>query len=153
MRTTLLAAASIAAIACSADITAVSEVDHLGIAPSSASVLRLVGNGYSEAMNVHLTLAVTSTGEAVHGYANVRGGLSGKVITMVPPSGPVSHWCVTIVTGDELNFLWYIRDIGDGKATFDELSFAAGLGITCVDIPSPTEPFIPLSQGDYKAEG
>jgi hypothetical protein len=47
------------------------------------------------------------------------------------------------------NFLWYIRDVGDGKTTYDQYATNGGFGLTCA--AGPQGVFIPIASGDFKA--
>jgi hypothetical protein len=49
----------------------------------------------------------------------------------------------------------YIKDIGDGKTTLDQLAYEAG--VTCTDVPSPPGDangtgFLTLDSGDFKGQ-
>ena len=122
----------------------------------SGPILRLDGRGTSLVLNFNLNIAAVSLADGtVHGHSQVVRGIAGPVVELVPPSPSFNHWCVNVAIDnvpdvEGLNVLWYIRDIGDGKTSFDELAFRGGLNVTCADIPAPTDPFVALDNGDFR---
>jgi hypothetical protein len=80
----------------------------------------------------------------------------GPVLEIVPPSATHSHWCIEFphsgVSDGIFIVLGYIRDIGDGQSSFDQVAFGGDYGATCVLYPDPfgEEAWYTLLQGDFK---
>jgi hypothetical protein len=76
------------------------------------------------------------------------------VVDIVPPSATFAHWCIGVphpdVAGGDYIVLFYIRDVGDGVSSFDEIAAGGDFGATCATFPAPISGFQPLLQGDYK---
>jgi hypothetical protein len=60
------------------------------------------------------------------------------------------------ITGDPslvgFNVLWYIKDIGNGLTSFDQVGGAGGFGISCASNPAPTSndtPFETVVSGNF----
>ena len=82
-------------------------------------------------------------------------GLRGVVVGLVPPDGTIDHWCINVLVLNEprlegYNVLFYLRDIGDGNTSFDELATEGGFGVTCADLPTPVNTFEAVESGNYK---
>src|SRR5215208_5255736 len=89
------------------------------------------------------------------GYASVTGAPTARVVQVVPPSGTRDFWCINVefpTATERINF--YIRDIGDGITSFDQIHVAAPgpveQEITCASAPDPSELTTP-PKGDFKA--
>lgn len=84
------------------------------------------------------------------------GGVTGPVAEMVPQSADHDYWCVNVKRTDvgtpaeDQRINWFIRDVGDGTSTFDQISFVTGMAITCTSQPKATGAWLTLKQGDYK---
>ena len=87
---------------------------------------------------------------SIRGHA--RNGLSGDVVGLATPSEAYDYWCVNVAVNEipGFNFLWYIKDVGDGHSTFDETATNGGFGETCASLPEPAESFAPVGKGDFK---
>jgi len=106
-------------------------------------------------------VAVRYADGTVTGFASGvnPGSLSGPIVELVPPHGTIDFWCaneaVTNVPALQgFNFIWYIRDIGNGKKTFDEVGTAGDFNTSCSAQPGPPTssetPFQPVVQGDFR---
>lgn len=92
---------------------------------------------------------------ALHGVVLDPPGVRGNVVEVVPPSDAYQYWCITMAPQapaeiQGVNVLVYIKNSGDGKTAFDEVSIDAGAGYTCAANPVPALEFIPAIQGDFK---
>ena len=132
--------------------------DLTGINPSlssSSAVRTVVGQGSVPGSTISITAVLHEDGRVEGRVLDPRSTIKGPVVGLVPPHDAIDFYCInmTIANAPEfegLNLLFYVRDIGDGKTTFDELSGSGGFGVTCADIPVPAEPFQLLIKGDYK---
>jgi hypothetical protein len=85
---------------------------------------------------------------------------SGYVLEVVPPSTEVDYWCISVRRTDvpeggagPSNVNWYVRDIGDGVTTFDEVSLLTGSAdsINCSGVRRTTpELLFPVTEGDFQ---
>ncbi len=115
----------------------------------------LVGSGSTGPGGLTLTMAafLLTTGTAT-GASTLAGGASGPVIQVVPPSGTNNFWCISVARtdapGNTVN--WYIRDIGNGVTSFDQISFVTGLSgtVNCTLIPTPLGVFLTLTSGNFR---
>jgi len=100
--------------------------------------------------------AALSPGGANLGYAYLVGGARGPIVGMRRPSDARDFWCLNVARTDvvpgpvDARTNWYIRDIGDGQTTFDEISFISSLGGDCATFPDPTGTWLALTAGDFK---
>jgi hypothetical protein len=83
------------------------------------------------------------------------GTLNGPVVELVPPQGANDFWCanVSVANVPELqgfNFLWLIKDTGNGGSSFDQIATNGGFGLSCAS--GPGGPFSPVVSGDFKAK-
>jgi hypothetical protein len=90
------------------------------------------------------------------GHSHLHGGATGTVAEIVPQSSGQDYWCVNVKRTDtgtpaeDQRINWFIRDVGDGVSTFDQISYITGMAITCTSQPKPTGAWLTLKQGDYK---
>jgi hypothetical protein len=107
----------------------------------------------SQVLELTISAQLLPDGSAT-GYASVTGGPTARVVQVVPPSGTRDFWCINVefpTATERINF--YIRDIGDGITSFDQILVAARRGeqqITCASAPDPSE-WTTLTKGDFKA--
>ncbi len=104
-----------------------------------------------------LTPMVTAqlTPSGVHGQFSLcrLGCANGRVFQIVPPSATSDHWCIAAHRDDApgSNEMLYIRDVGDGRTTFDQWNaistFAPG---DCTTFPD-TLVWLTLVSGDFHA--
>ena len=92
---------------------------------------------------------------SLHGVVLDPPGVRGNVIEVVPPSDAYPYWCVGMAPQapseiQGIGVLVYVKNVGDGKTSFDEVSIDAGVGYSCVANPVPALEFIPAVQGDFK---
>ena len=125
----------------------------------AAPMFGLEGQGTTGPGGWNLTIAAQVSASGATGFAHLLGGVTGPVTEIIPPTDdPGSFWCFNIlrtdtlpVDGDQRANI-YIRDIGDGITTFDQVSFVSGIGVHCSSYPTDNLFFLPLVQGDFKAE-
>ena len=125
----------------------------------AALILELAGQGSTGAGGWDLTIAAQISASGATGFAHLVGGATGPVTEIIPPTDdPGSFWCFNIlrtdtlpVGGDQRTNIC-IRDIGDGITTFDQVSFVSGIGVHCGSYPTDNLVFLPLVQGDFKAD-
>ena len=91
----------------------------------------------------------------VNGHVISPGGLAGPVVELVPSSDTDDFWCVNFTPINEFlptgyRILVFLRDIGDGLSTFDEINFNDGIGIDCTAGVLPGRPWDILVSGDFK---
>jgi hypothetical protein len=103
-------------------------------------------------LTVHATLRPDGS---AHGFTRLVGGATGPVVQVVPPAGARDFWCINVVRTDvgipgDFRINWYIRDVGDGKTTFDQFQFTSTIGQTCTTLPDPAGGFLSFTQGDFK---
>ena len=77
-----------------------------------------------------------------------------QVVQLVEPSTAHPHWCVNGAgygVDGQGHLLLYVRDVGNGKTSLDELSFSGGTPSSdCLVTPDPVdEVFTPVAFGDY----
>lgn len=130
---------------------------------SSPVVGRINGHGSTgidltnlDASNLDISEAAIEFDDGtVRGRLNIIGGAGGPVAQIVSPSGLIDFWCINVEDSvlDIPGFLFnlYVKDVGDGKTSFDEISLEAGIGVTCTTNPEPTDPFIPLISGNFRS--
>jgi len=125
----------------------------IAISAYSASPLRMNGHGVINEFRELNFAAIEHKDGSTKGYVTFPGGLSGPVVELVAPSETYDHWCVGFEERSIANYnvLVYVRDIGDGQTTFDEVAFRDGFGINCVDSPTPAGSFTALDSGDYQS--
>jgi hypothetical protein len=88
----------------------------------------------------------------------------GPVMAVVPPASGSHTWCITVRrsdvdTGFPQNVNWYIRDVGDGRTSFDQISFVTGYAettgsaeaVNCQTFPDTPGSWVTLTKGDFKA--
>lgn len=83
------------------------------------------------------------------------GARVGNVVELVAPSATYDHWCVNVALDETpgFNALLYVRDVGDGQTTVDELGIGGNFGATCVQYPTPGFGFLfPLISGDFNGD-
>ena len=74
-----------------------------------------------------------------------------------PPSGAFDFWCINVERTDtgpqsgEQRINFYIRDVGDGKTTFDQFQATSSIGGDCTTFPAPLEPFLTFTEGDFRS--
>ena len=120
-----------------------------------AGGIGISGTGTNAGLNLTVTARLAPDG-STNGVIRRIFAPPVLVADIVPPSGGVDYWCVSgpnpfapAISASNV----YIRDIGDGKSTFDEVAVA---GIQDRSTPDcshsfdPTPHFRTLSQGDYK---
>jgi hypothetical protein len=78
-----------------------------------------------------------------------------SVVELVSPSGAYPHWCVHVVGQSPaeilgLDVLVYIKNIGDGQTTFDEVAIGGQPSANCAAFPAPDGEFVPAITGDFK---
>jgi len=127
-------------------------------ATSGTGAVGLVGRGTTGPGGLDLFMAAIATPNgSAHGESRLRGGATGHVIQVVPPAGARNFWCINIRRTDvgpafgDQRINWYIRDVGDGSATFDQISFVTSIGGDCLTFPGPPSVFLTLTQGNFKA--
>lgn len=126
------------------------------VASRAGGAAGIHGNGSTGPGGYDLTMSAHLTGNgSAHGSSTLVGGATGSVVQVVPPSGMRDFWCVTVQRTDvdpSLNALinWYIRDAGDGKTTFDQISFVSSLGGDCTTYPDALGSYLALTSGDFK---
>ena len=79
----------------------------------------------------------------------------GPVLQAVAPDDPRDFWCITVRRTEaaalpDLRINWYIRNTGNGRTSFDEVSFRTDFGMDCELFPDPSQPFRPLVSGDFR---
>jgi len=80
-----------------------------------------------------------------------KGCAGGPVFQIVPPSATSDHWCIAAHRDDAPgnNVMLYIRDVGDGKTTFDQFSFTSTFApADCTTFPDPFQ-YLTLDTGDF----
>jgi Baseplate J-like protein len=118
--------------------------------------VRVAGKGSTGPGGHNLTiLAYLLPDGSAAGHAHLAGGATGDVVRVVPPSGTRDFWCINVKRTDtdpksgDQRINWYIRDVGDGETTFDEISYVTSMGeATC---PDPTGAWLTLTEGDFQA--
>lgn len=100
-----------------------------------------------------LVISAVRRDGVVNGQVVSPAGIMGPVVELVPPPGSDNAWCVNIsVTNlgeiEGFNVLVFLRDIGDGRSTFDEINFKGGFGIDCSE--SPILPWETVTSGNFR---
>jgi hypothetical protein len=76
------------------------------------------------------------------------------VTGIVPPDATYDHWCidVTPTLPDYFPVVQvYVRDVGDGKTTFDQMAFGGDFVASCQLYPEPSlDVWFTLAAGDFK---
>ena len=104
---------------------------------------------------VALGASKSSDGTVVGFASGVNpGSLNGPVVELVPPHGASDFWCANVAVANvpELpgfNFLWLIKDLGDGKTSLDQLATNGGFGLTCA--AGAGTPFAAVMSGDFRS--
>jgi hypothetical protein len=77
-------------------------------------------------------------------------------MAVVPPASGSQTWCITVRRSDvdpgfPQNANWYIRDVGDGKTSFDQISFVTGSAetVNCQTYPDTPGGWITLTNGNF----
>jgi hypothetical protein len=101
----------------------------------------------------HVSAQLTPSG--VHGLLSLCkvGCAEGRVFQIVPPSATSDHWCIAAHRDDApgSNVMLYIRDVGDGRTTFDQWSETSTLApADCTTFPDPAQ-WLTLDSGDFHA--
>jgi hypothetical protein len=123
----------------------------------------LAGRGLTGFGTLQISAIVLQDGSVV-GHSNLVGkdcmpggdcDAIGPVLQVVPPSYPRDFWCITVerteaAAVDDLRINWYIRDVGDGRVSFDEYSIKTDVGVDCSLFPDPSQPLFPLLSGDFR---
>ena len=123
-----------------------------------AQSIKLIGRGSTGPGGYDLTVSVNLLPDgSATGYAHFVGGATGDVIGVEPPSEERDFWCINVRrtdtstnSGDQRVNI-YIRDVGDGRTTFDQISFVTSIGGDCGRFPDPPGVWIPLIEGDFRA--
>jgi hypothetical protein len=74
------------------------------------------------------------------------------VVQLVQPSTAYPWWCVNAADylPPDWHVLFYVKDVGEGRTSFDEISVFIGQSADCLVTPAPVdEPFDPLDSGDF----
>lgn len=101
-------------------------------------------------------VGVQLSSSSVVGHFHIYAGATGPVIQVVPPSSSRDFWCLNILRTDtdlppspKQYLSFYIRDVGDGITTFDQVWFITGFAVDCT-IDPPSNGWLTLSAGDFK---
>ncbi len=103
--------------------------------------------------NLSLAAYLLPDGSAT-GYAGVPGWKTGRVVQVVPPSGTKDFWCINVeYPTSHLQTNFYIRDIGDGIASFDQIQVESRtVEVDCAALSDPPGEWMTLTDGDdFKA--
>ena len=119
----------------------------------------LSGQGSTGPGGYDLTIVVVLLpGNRVRGFTYLVGGATGHVVQAVPPSGQRDFWCINVKRIDtdpnqgDQRINWYIRDVGDGVSSFDQISYITSIGGNCDRFPDPSGVWLTLTQGDFLDE-
>ena len=101
-----------------------------------------------------ISASLLSDGSAT-GYAGFAGNYNetGRVLQVAPPSDTRDFWCINVehsqsVPYEGWRYNYYIRDIGDGITSFDQLRFISGPGLDCTTPPDVLVGWSHLAEGD-----
>jgi Baseplate J-like protein len=119
--------------------------------------LRLAGKGSTGPGGLDLTISARRAADgSVSGYAHRVGGATGEVVGIVPPADDRGFWCINVRLTDtgtnsgDQRINWYVRDTGDGRTSFDEISYVTSIGGDCERFPAPTGSWLRLVEGDFQ---
>jgi hypothetical protein len=139
--------------------------------PQSGRVAWVEGTGgcgsgcYNLDVKAYLSKDGSSTGRVRCGTepSESSGCASGPVIAVVPPASGSHSWCITVRrsdvdTGFPQNVDYYIRDIGDGRTSFDEIGAVTGYAettrsvepVNCQTYPESPGGWLPLTKGNFE---
>ena len=81
------------------------------------------------------------------------GSLNGPVVELVAPHDAIDFWCANVAVANVpalqgFNFLWLVKDVGNGKATLDQVATNGGFGLTCA--AGAGIPFAAVKSGDFR---
>jgi hypothetical protein len=132
----------------------------VGVGVAKAQAIGIAGKGSTGLGGLELQMAANLLPNGgASGHSRLTGGATGNVVQVVPPSALIDYWCINVQRTDtdpalgDQRINWYIRDVGDGKTTFDQISFVSSIGGDCTTFPTALGVFLPLTDGDYKAHG
>ena len=109
----------------------------------------IAGRGSGGGWTVQVSAQLTPSG--AHGMLSLcKVCAGGPVFQIVPPSATSDHWCIAAHRDDGPgNEMLYIRDVGDGKTTFDQFSFTSTFApADCTTFPDPFQ-YLTLDTGDF----
>src|SRR5438105_1385755 len=92
--------------------------------PSVTVAYGIAGYAVYNGAQIYLAAAKMSDGSVSGAFV---APLAGPVVELVRPTPAINYWCVNVLITNEptltgFNYLWYIRDIGNGITGFDELA-------------------------------
>ena len=127
-------------------------------AQGSQPFLTIAGQGGTGPGGWNLTLDARLGSDGASGHSALLGGAAGPVVQVVPPSDdPCGCWCINIKRtdvgprdGDQRQNI-YIRDIGDGITSFDQMSFITSIGGDCSSFATSGLFFLTLGSGNFQA--
>ena len=129
----------------------------VGLAAGGCASVGIGGWGSTGPGGHDLTLVgVRLPNGSVVGHSHLHGGATGPVVQVVPPAALIDYWCLNVKRTDvglgtpDPRINWYIRDLGDGITTFDQISFISSIGQDCKNFPAPTGVWLPLKEGNFK---
>jgi hypothetical protein len=118
------------------------------------TMLSVIGNARLEDETDLVVTAIRHFNGSVTGQVVLPSnqGAVGEVFEVVPPHDAYDHWCVGIalVEVPGFNALMYLRDVGDGLTSFDQVRIGGDFGATCATHPAPELEFADLEAGDYR---
>jgi len=138
-------------------------------ADKPVKIQRITGHINSKTQNFDLVIAaILIDKNNIDGVAQIQGsfqvagittfpkGLRGPVVEVVPPEEIHDYWCINTAIDnlqglEGYNVLVYVKDIGDGKTTFDKVAFSDGFGANCIDSPTPSTPFEEVESGNFRS--
>ena len=125
---------------------------------SVARPITFSGRGSTGRGGYDLTISVRLLPDgSATGYAHLAGGAPGDVVQVDPPREDKDFWCINVRRTDtgpgsgDQRINWYIRDIGDGITTFDEIAFLTSIGEDCTRYPDQPGVWLTLTEGDFQA--
>ncbi len=130
-----------------------------GVTQEVQQVRVIAGRGSTGQGGADLTIWVRlSPDGSATGRARLADGTHGYVVQAVPPSDARDFWCVNVKRTDtepnegDQRINCYIRDVGDGKTSFDEIAFVRGVGVDCTTTPNPPwTAWATVTTGGFKA--
>lgn len=129
-----------------ASLALVAAVPQVGVGAPAPSVRGKATADYEYKVNVRQTGPGT---EAVGRFSIVDAGWGVVTVDqMTLPDPTRDYFCVSGTNSEGDGVSLYVRDVGDGRTTYDSVTFMGGEDVTCAD--SPQFDWEAVTSGDFR---